>query len=125
MDNRTLGVELAALRIAAGFTQTVLADRMGTTQAAIARAEGGRLSPRLDFLERWARACGLPLTLVLGQEQETPSAEMRRAMTRAIFGTNNWNPYERKLTDIERRTLTAVGGKRAERAPSRGVAHPA
>ena len=127
MDNRALGVELAALRLAAGLTQTILADRMRTTQAAIARAEGGRLSPRMDFLDRWARACGLPLTLVLGQEKKTPNAEMRRAMTRAIFGKNNWNPYERKLTDVERGTLTAMGAKpaRSKRAESNAVARSA
>jgi transcriptional regulator with XRE-family HTH domain len=127
MDNRALGVELTALRLAAGLTQTVLADRMGTTQAAVARAEGGRLSPRMDFLDRWARACGLPLTLVLGQQQATPNAEMRRAITRDVFGKNNWNPYERKLTDVERRTLAAMGAQpgRSKQAASRGLARSA
>jgi len=82
---------------------------MGTTQAAIARAESGRLSPRLDFADRWARACGLPLKLVLGESEDPFDPVKRRAMTRAIFGDNNWNPYDRTLSDVERRTLTATG----------------
>jgi transcriptional regulator with XRE-family HTH domain len=102
-------VELNALRLAAGLTQAALADRMGTTQAAIARAESGRLSPRLDFADRWARACGLPLKLVLGDADDPFDPVKRRAMTRAMFGANNWNPFDRDLTEVERRTLSATG----------------
>ena len=109
MDKRAIAVELNALRLAAGLTQATVADRMGTTQAAIARAESGRVSPRLDFVDRWARACGRPLTLVFGDRPMAPDLETRRTMTRAMFGANNWNPYERNLSDVERRTLVATG----------------
>ena len=108
--------------MAAGLTQAALAERMGTTQAAIARAESGRLSPRIEFVDRWARACGLALTLVLGENPKVPDLGTRRALTRTLFGENNWNPYERDLTEVERRTLVAIGSgpERFDRTRSRG-----
>lgn len=42
----------------AGLTQGALAERMGTTQSAIARLEGGRVSPSVDTLRRYAAAVG-------------------------------------------------------------------
>ena len=45
-------------RVAAGLTQEALAERMGTTQSAVARLEGGRVSPTVDTLRRYAKAVG-------------------------------------------------------------------
>ena len=42
------------LRTEAGLTQGELASRMGTTQSAIARMEGGGTRPTLDTLEKLA-----------------------------------------------------------------------
>ena len=42
------------LRSDAGLTQAELADRMGTTQSAIARMEGGGTRPTLETLEKLA-----------------------------------------------------------------------
>ena len=49
-------------RAAAKLTQAELAARMGTTQSAIARLEGGRLSPSIRTLRRYAEATGTRLT---------------------------------------------------------------
>lgn len=46
------------LRTETGLTQAELADRMGTTQSAIARMEGGGTRPSLDTLEKLAAAVG-------------------------------------------------------------------
>jgi ribosome-binding protein aMBF1 (putative translation factor) len=63
----TLAGELAelvyTLRTRAGFTQTELARRMGTTQSSIARVEGGGSLPTLEMLVRLARATDTPLHL--------------------------------------------------------------
>ena len=49
-------------RTAAKLTQAELAARIGTTQSAIARLEGGRLSPSVRTLRRYAEATGMWLT---------------------------------------------------------------
>jgi transcriptional regulator with XRE-family HTH domain len=47
----------------AGFTQRVLAARVGIKQPAIARIESGRVIPRADTLDRLLSACGYQLEL--------------------------------------------------------------
>lgn len=54
------------LRTEAGLTQAELARRMGTTQSAIARIEGGGARPSLDTLERLAAAVGEELIVGVG-----------------------------------------------------------
>lgn len=55
------------LRTEAGLTQAELAARMGTTQSAIARMEGGGARPTLETLERLAAAIGAELVVGVGQ----------------------------------------------------------
>jgi DNA-binding XRE family transcriptional regulator len=45
-------------RVAAGLTQAEVAERAGTTQSAIARLEGGRVSPSVATLQKYAAAVG-------------------------------------------------------------------
>jgi transcriptional regulator with XRE-family HTH domain len=54
------------LRTEAGLTQAQLAERMGTTQSAIARMEGGGVRPSLETLERLAVAVGQELVVGFG-----------------------------------------------------------
>ena len=55
--------EMVRARAAANLTQAELAARIGTTQSAIARLEGGRLSPSVRTLRRYAEATGSRLTV--------------------------------------------------------------
>ena len=48
-----------AVRTAAGLTQKEIAERMGTTQSVIARMEGGKVSPSVDTLSKYAHAVGV------------------------------------------------------------------
>ena len=48
-------------RIKRGITQSQLAKKMRTKQAAISRAESGNYLPSLSFLERMAKALGTEL----------------------------------------------------------------
>lgn len=50
-------------RMSAGLTQAQLAERMNTTQSAIARLEGGRTSPSIKTLLRIAQATGTRLKI--------------------------------------------------------------
>lgn len=54
---------LIGARIAAGLTQKQLADRMGTSQAAIARLESGTRIPSVDTLYRLAVILGVDFTI--------------------------------------------------------------
>ena len=45
-------------RAEAGLTQEALAERMGTTQSAVARLAGGRVSPTVETLRKYAKAVG-------------------------------------------------------------------
>lgn len=54
---------LIEARASAGLTQEQVAQRMGTTQAVIARLEGGRVRPSTRTLERFAKATGTRLKI--------------------------------------------------------------
>ena len=56
---------LVRARAAANLTQAEVARRIGTTQSAIARLEGGRVSPSFATLRRYAEATGTRLTVGL------------------------------------------------------------
>jgi DNA-binding XRE family transcriptional regulator len=50
--------EMLKARASAGLTQEALAEKLGTTQSAIARLEAGRVSPTVETLRRYAAATG-------------------------------------------------------------------
>lgn len=60
-------------RTAAGLTQADLAEKIGTTQSAIARLESGKgqHSPSLSTLRKYARALGCRIELRLIRESNT------------------------------------------------------
>ncbi len=58
-----LAASLIKARIQAGLTQEEVAARMGTTQSAVARLEGGKSLPSTATLIRFARATGTRLRL--------------------------------------------------------------
>lgn len=61
-EDYTLVEAMVRARVAANLTQADLAARIGTTQSAIARLEGGRLSPSVRTLRRYAEATGMRVT---------------------------------------------------------------
>jgi transcriptional regulator with XRE-family HTH domain len=58
-----LAQALIETRTSAGLTQEELADRMKTTQSAIARMESGKCFPSTNTLRRFARATGTHLKI--------------------------------------------------------------
>jgi transcriptional regulator with XRE-family HTH domain len=60
-----VGQRLRTLRLEAGLTQTELAQRLRTTQSAVARMESGQQRTSLQALERAARALDCELALVI------------------------------------------------------------
>jgi transcriptional regulator with XRE-family HTH domain len=62
--------EFLKARAASGITQAEVAERIGTTQSAVARLEsgGGKHSPSLATLQKYAHALGCRLELRLVNE---------------------------------------------------------
>ena len=54
---------LIGARAGAALTQTELAERMKTTQSAVARLEGGRSNPSMKTLAKYANATGTRLRI--------------------------------------------------------------
>lgn len=60
-----LAMEVRALREQRGLSQRELAERLGTTQSAVARLEAGHVSPSLPTLDKVADALGVELVVTL------------------------------------------------------------
>lgn len=64
-DEFALASAIIGARARAGLTQAELAERMGTSQSAIARLESGKSRPSVATLEKLAQATGSRLRVVL------------------------------------------------------------
>jgi transcriptional regulator with XRE-family HTH domain len=71
--------EFLKARAAAGVTQAEVAERIGTTQSAVARLESGRgkHSPSIATLEKYAHALGCRLELRLVNETVSRKVESK------------------------------------------------
>ena len=58
-----LAMEIHELREKRGLSQRELAERLGTTQSAVARPEAGDVSPSLPTLDKVAEALGVELVV--------------------------------------------------------------
>lgn len=58
LGRRQLLRELASQREVEGLTRTVVAARMGTSESAVARLEGGEADAKLSTVGRYAAALG-------------------------------------------------------------------
>lgn len=56
-----IGKNIKRLREKRGLTQVQLANKIGSTQPAIARLEAGKHNTKLDYLAKIAKALGLKL----------------------------------------------------------------
>jgi len=60
--------EIMRVRAKTGLTQAEIAERMQTTQAAVARLEGGKSLPSTRTLQRFAKATGHRLKITFEPE---------------------------------------------------------
>jgi predicted transcriptional regulator len=60
---------LADARRKSGLTQGEVATRMGTSQAAVARLEGGKINPSWGVISRFAEAVGARAEMALVSKQ--------------------------------------------------------
>jgi len=83
-QRREMIEELHSRRMAAGLSRTVIASRMGTSEAAVARLESGHTDPRISSIERLAAAVGFQLDVRL--VPIGPIAQTKGVHTRAGRG---------------------------------------
>jgi DNA-binding XRE family transcriptional regulator len=69
-----IAFEIRALREKKGLSQRELAERVGTTQSAIARLEAGNISPSLPTLDKIAHALGAEVSLTIVDLDELTGA---------------------------------------------------
>jgi ribosome-binding protein aMBF1 (putative translation factor) len=69
----TLAEAFIRARAQADLTQQQVAERMGTTQAVVARLESGRVKPSTRTLERFAKATGTRLRIQFEPEHSPTS----------------------------------------------------
>ena len=81
-DEFTLASALIGARAHAGLSQSELARRMGTSQAAIARLESGRYLPSARTLKRLAEATGTTLQISFSAGGR-PHEELAHALRRS------------------------------------------
>lgn len=87
---------------------------MGTPQPAIARAESGYRMPSVEFIDRWAKATGRPITLTLGDDKRGQLTRTeRRRLVRSVLGPGRFNPWDREPSRVEAALLTKAGKDRA------------
>jgi ribosome-binding protein aMBF1 (putative translation factor) len=74
LKRRKLLRALAALRERRGLSQTVVADRMRTSQSAVARLEAGDCDVRLSTVGRYAAALGMRIEWDLRDLEAEPTS---------------------------------------------------
>ena len=84
-DEFALLDEFLKARAAQGLTQAQVAEKIGTTQSAVARMESGRgkHSPSLATLSRYAEALGCKLEVRLVRKTRTAKNSTGRSNSRA------------------------------------------
>lgn len=114
MTRSEIALRLTQSRLRSGLTQSQLAAAIGTPQPAIARAESGYRMPSVEFIDRWAKATGRPITLTLGDDKRGQLTRTeRRRLVRSVLGPGRFNPWDREPSRVEAALLTKAGKDRA------------
>lgn len=99
---------LRRARAEAGLTQAQLAERMGTTQSAVARLESPGANPRVESLERALLAAGHRLELRAEPapqplDETLIASSLRRTPAERLAELDSLNRDVRRMTERSRR----------------------
>lgn len=84
--NQDIAQEIIILRAKHGWTQQMLAEKLGTTQRTIAAWESGVSNPRKTMRVRIAQAFGLPENYFLERAEEEPAQGQIEKIIKQIDG---------------------------------------
>lgn len=82
--------EILKARVEAGLTQAEVAQRVGTTQSAIARLESAapKHSPSIATLQKYAKALGYRVQIRLVKNERRQTARLGRRAVKAALGSS-------------------------------------
>ncbi len=114
---------LMQARKSAGMSQRELADRAKTTQAAVARIEGGRTSPALNTLARLINAAGFDLHIELAARPQTDAIieAYKRDIDRSLLRENLKKTVDQRVRGLTALARFAREARRAGRAARHAV----
>jgi transcriptional regulator with XRE-family HTH domain len=109
---------LMQARASASMSQRELAARAKTTQAAVARIEGGRTSPTLSTLARLVNAAGFDLHIELALPQQTDAIieAYKRDIDRSLLRENLKKTIDQRVRSLTALARFAREARRAGRA---------
>ena len=121
-DIRSAASILTQARLNAGLTQRQLAERVGTSQPAIARLEAGLVSPTLDTVKRVAAAAGYELRVELAPlPGPDPVIEAyKRDVDRSLLRENLRRTVDERLRSLD--DLRRLGDELQRAVRDRGQA---
>lgn len=111
-------------RLELGWTQGDLAQRMGTTQSAVSAWEAGRVDPRLDTLQRWARALDCRFDFEFAQRDDFMSGLEENEEVKSFLTDLSLSPLLTTLvrnSDQEAQTLKALRDRVPEVFPDNWI----
>ena len=98
----SIGLLVQQVRQHAHLTQRELAERVGTSQSAIAKLEQGESNPTIDTLERCAAAAGLAVkfTLVPLPVADPVIEQYKRGVDRSLLRANRKKSVHERLQSL-------------------------
>lgn len=106
---------LRVARLRGGLTQAALAERAGTSQPTLAAYEAGRAEPRLETLERLARACDFELVVTMRPKVRRgaePMAEVAKDVAALLADEGSSSAWRRLLDFVDDFRESSVPGRR-------------
>jgi transcriptional regulator with XRE-family HTH domain len=105
------GLLIREARLRSGLSQRVLAERLGTSHAAISRWEKGAVNPTWETVAAATRACGLDLEVSLVERDDDERARLRERLQRTA---------EQRVADLTTFVTFAQRARAARAGAQRG-----
>ncbi len=106
----TIGERIKSTRLAKGLTQKEVAIRCGIADSAIRKYETGKITPKVEMLERIASALEVPVTTLMGWDGpdgkitfEVPISELKESIHYMLGGDTQ---EQKKPTPVSEDGLT-------------------
>ena len=122
-----IGQRLREIREAKGLSQVAISDATGLVQPYLSRVENGHTVPGVETLEKWARALGMPLYVLLYEGEGPPQPlKLSRENEQELWGDSEresqalfeLRQYLAKMNDRERKILLSLTERMASRSRS-------